>query len=314
MDSLTGIRVFCTVADLKSFVAAADRLNLSPAMVSKHVMRLEDRLGSRLLNRSTRRVSLTETGVSYFTQAKQILEALDEAEAVISNVTVAPRGTLKVTAPVWIANRRFGRLLAEYHEQYPQVCFDFDLTGRIVNLVEEGFDLALRATAHPERLDLGLIARPVTDVVFHLVASPAYLNRAGRPTKLSDLNGHALLILNTARLVNAFKFEGPDGPESVKFNVVMESSNETLLHQAALEGLGMTFMPQLMAETDLMSGDLEDVLPGSAQIVAKLYAVYPSRKYLSAKVRTFIDLVAKRASQAVRQRAPSDTAPSVTIS
>ena len=302
MDTLTGIRVFCMVAELRSFVAAAERLNLSPAMVSKYVMRLEDRLGSRLLNRSTRRVSLTEAGSSYFGQARQILEALDEAEGVISNVTAAPRGTLKVTAPVWLANRRFGGLLAEYHDQFPQVCFDFDLSGRIVNLVEEGFDLAFRATAHPERLDPGLIARPVIDVVFHLVASPAYLKRTGRPKQLTDLNGHALLVFNGARIGGTFKFERPEGPEVVKFNVVMESSNETLLHQAALEGLGMTFLPQLMVESDLQSGDLEDVLPESAQIMAKLYAVYPSRKYLTAKVRTFIDLVTKRASQATRER------------
>jgi DNA-binding transcriptional LysR family regulator len=271
-------------------------------MVSKYVMRLEDRLGSRLLNRSTRRVSLTETGASYFTQARQILEALDEAEGVISNITVAPRGTLKVTAPVWLASRRLGELLAEYHEEYPQVSFDFDLSGRIVNLVEEGFDLALRTTTDPESLDPGLIARPIIDILFHLVASPAYLNRAGRPTRLTDLNGHALLVFNGVRFGSAFKFARPDGAETVKFNVVMESSNESLLHQAAIEGLGMTFLPHLMVEADLQSGELEEVLPESAQIVAKLYAVYPSRKYLSAKVRTFIDLLTKRASQAVRER------------
>ena len=306
MDTLTGIRVFCAVAELKSFVAAADRLNLSPAMVSKYVMRLEDRLGSRLLNRSTRRVSLTETGSSYFIQAKQVLEALDEAEGVISNVTAAPRGTLKVTAPAWVANRRFASLLVEYHEQYPEVCFEFELTDRVLNLVEDGFDLALRATAIPERLDAGLIARPVTDIAFHLVAAPAYLERAGRPTKLSDLNGHALLVFNGAPFSGGFKFDGSSGTESVKFKVVMESANESLLHQAAIEGLGMAFLPGLLVEADLQAGELEFVLPQSTRIVAKLYAVYPSRKYLSAKVRTFIDHIVKAAQSARGRPAPSE--------
>jgi DNA-binding transcriptional LysR family regulator len=300
MDALTGIRVFCTVAEFKSFVAAADRLNLSPAMVSKHVMRLEDRLGSRLLNRSTRRVSLTEIGSTYYSQAKQILEGLDEVEAVVSNVTVVPRGSLRVSAPMWVASRAFASFLAEYHAQYPQVCFDFDLTGRVVNLVEEGFDLALRTTAQPERLDPGLIARQLIDVVFHLVAAPAYLEQAGRPARLADLNGHSFLMLNGVKPRSAFKFEGPSGAELVKFNNVMESNNESLLHQAALAGLGMTFLPRLMVEADLREGALENVLPESARVRAQLYAVYPSRKYLSAKVRTFIDLLVRRVEIDVR--------------
>ena len=304
MDTLTGIRVFCTVAELRSFVAAADRLDLSPAMVSKYVARLEDRLGSRLLNRSTRRVSLTESGVSYFTQAKQILDSLDEADASVSNITVVPRGTLKVTAPAWIANRRFASLLAEYHEQYPEVSFEFELTNRVVNLVEEGFDLALRATAHPERLDAGLIARQVTDIPFHLVAAPAYLDRAGRPAKLGDLNGHAVLVPNGAAFGSGFKFEGPEGSESVKFKIVLETGDEALLHQAAIEGLGMTFLPHQFVENDLQRGALEDVIPEFARIVAKLYAVYPSRKYLSAKVRTFIDYITKVAARNREERRP----------
>ena len=301
MDTLTSLRVFCTVAELKSFTAAASRLNLSPAMTSKHVMHLENRLGSRLLNRSSRSVSLTETGALYLNQARQMLDGLDEVEAAVSNVSVVPRGTLRVSAPVFVANRHFARLLAEFRERFPDVCFDFDLGGRMVNMVDEAFDLALRAST-PDRLDPNLIARPLVDVQFQLVASPAYLERAGRPNKLSDLNGHALLMYSGAKLSSTITFDGSDAKETVKFRTVLESANESLLHFAALEGMGMTFLPQLMVESEIDEGQLEIVLPGTAQFLATLYAVYPSRKFLSAKVRTFIDFLAAKIRQMERER------------
>jgi DNA-binding transcriptional LysR family regulator len=301
MDTLTSIRVFCTVSELKSFSAAASRLGLSPAMTSKHVMHLENRLGARLLNRTSRHVSLTETGTLYFNQAKQTLDGLDEVEAAVSNVSVIPRGTLRVSAPVFIANQGFARMLAEFQQRYPDVCFDFDLSGRVVNMVDEGFDLALRAS-RADRLDQGLIARPLLDVQFQLVAAPAYLERAGRPKKLSDLNGHALLMYNGAKLGSTIAFDGPDGKETVKFRTVLESGNESLLHFAAMEGMGMTFLPQLMVESEMAEGELENVLPGTAQFLATMYAVYPSRKFLSAKVRAFIDFLTMKIDQVRREK------------
>ncbi len=151
MDSLVSMRVFCLVSELKSFAAAAERLRISPAMASKHVMQLEKRLGTRLLNRTSRRVSLSESGTLYFEQARQMLDSLDEVEAAVSRATVVPRGTLRLTVPVWMANPMFARILADYQAQYPEVRLDVDLSGRLANLGEEGFDLALRATgsAHP---------------------------------------------------------------------------------------------------------------------------------------------------------------------
>jgi DNA-binding transcriptional LysR family regulator len=293
MDTLTSLRVFCMVAELKSFTAAAERLGLSPAMASKHVMHLENRLGTRLLNRTSRHVSVTETGMLYFSQARQTLDGLDEVEAAVSNVTVTPRGTLKLSAPVWIANTLVARMFAEYHQRYPEVCLDMDFSGRIVNLVDEGFDLALRATA-PERLDPGLIARPLTKIVFHAVGSPAYLVRTGRPAKLTDLNGHSLLLYSGVNSNGSLAFDGPEGRETVKFRTVMQSENETMLHLAALEGMGLVFLPALMIQPDIAEGRLEMVLPDTLNFSATLYAVYPSRKYLSAKVRTFIDFLSSR--------------------
>lgn len=293
MDTLTSLRVFCAVAELKSFTAAAERLGLSPAMASKHVVHLETRLGTRLFNRTSRHVSTTETGLLYFNQARQMLDGLDEVEDAISNVTVTPRGTLKLSAPVWLANSPIARMIADYHQRYPEVCLDMDFSGRIVNLVDEGFDLALRATA-PEKLDPGLIARPLTQVVFQLVGSPAYLARTGRPTALADLNGHSLLLYSGMNASGSLTVDGPDHQETLKFRPVMRSENETMLRLAALEGMGLVFLPALMIQPDIAEGRLETVLPDRVKFSTTLHAVYPSRKYLSAKVRTFIDFFSSR--------------------
>ncbi|EIG60716.1 DNA-binding transcriptional LysR family regulator [Bradyrhizobium sp. JR4.1] len=288
MDSLVSMRVFCLVAELKSFATAAQRLRISPAMASKHVMQLEKRLGTRLLNRTSRRVSLSESGALYFEQARQMLDSLDEVEAAVSKATVVPRGTLRLTAPVWMANALFAGILAGYQSRYPEVRLDVDLSGRMVNLVEEGFDLALRATAAP---DEALIARPITKVAFLMVGAPAYLDRAGRPTKLADLAGQAMLHY-ALYPGESFSFEGEHGTETVKLNPVLRSGNETLLHMAALEGMGLAFLPKWLVAEDITAGRLEHVMPGQVLFEGKLFAVYPSRKYLSAKVRTFIDFVA----------------------
>lgn len=288
MDALISMRVFCLVAELKSFAAAAQRLRMSPAMASKHVMQLEKRLGTRLLNRTSRRVSLSESGALYFEQVRQMLDSLDEVEAAVSKATVVPRGTLRLTAPVWMANAIFAGVLADYQTCYPDVRLDVDLSGRLVNLVEEGFDLALRATGAP---DEALIARPITNVPFYLVAAPAYLKRAGRPASFADLAGRALLHY-ALYPGESFSFQGEHGPETIKLDPVLRSGNETLLHMAALEGMGLAFLPKWLVAEDIASGRLEHLMSQHVVFDGKLFAVYPSRKYLSAKVRTFIDFIA----------------------
>jgi len=288
MDTLLSLKVFCLVAELKSFSAAAERLGLSPAMASKHVMHLERRLATRLLNRTSRHVSLSEAGALYFEQVRPMLETLEEAEAIVGKAALTPRGTLKLSGPVWLANPVFARLLADYQARYPQVRFDIDLSGRMVNLVDEGFDLALRATRDPAE---GLIARRLADVAFYLVASPAYFRRAGRPASVGELNGHALLAYTVLPLGPGFATLGASGSRKIKFAPVMQSANETLLHMAALEGMGMTLLPKWLVEADLAAGRLEMVLSDRAAFQVPFYGVYPSRKYLSAKVRTFLDFI-----------------------
>jgi len=287
MDSLVSMRVFCLVAELKSFATAAQRLRISPAMASKHVMQLEQRLGTRLLNRTSRRVSLSESGALYFEQARQMLDALDEVEAAVSNATVVPHGTLRLTAPVWMANTIFAGVLADYQARYPDVRLDVDLSGRLVNLVEEGFDLALRATGAP---DEALIARPITNVPFYMVAAPAHLDRVGRPARPADLAGQALLHY-ALYPGESFSLNRNGTVETIKLNPVLRSGNETLLHMAALEGMGFAFLPKWLVAEDIAAGRLVHILPDDVVFEGRLFAVYPSRKYLSAKVRTFIDFI-----------------------
>jgi DNA-binding transcriptional LysR family regulator len=290
MDTLLSLRVFCTVAELKSFTAAAERLGLSAAMASKHVMHLEGRLVTRLLNRTSRHVSLTEAGALYFEQARQMLEGLDEVEAAVSRTAVTPRGRLRLSAPVWMANPVFAGLLADYRARYPEVALEVDLSGRHVNLVDEGFDLALRATAAPEP---GLIARTVAEVTFHLVAAPGFLDRSGRPESVEALEGRPYLAYSLAHADGVVPVGGLEGRRTVRFDPVMLSGNETLLHLAALQGMGFGLLPKWLIEDDLAAGRLELVLPNEVVLSGRLFAVYPSRKYLSAKVRTFVDFIAR---------------------
>ncbi|MGH3026569.1 MAG: LysR family transcriptional regulator, partial [Gaiellaceae bacterium] len=181
MDTLTGIKVFLQVVESGSFVAAADRLDVSTAMVSKHVMSIEQRLGVRLLNRNSRTLSLTEPGRIYFERCKVILDDLEETELELGTLGSTARGTLRVTCPSWFAGRRLARLLAEYRARFPEIVVDVSFEDRFVDLVEDGYDLALRVTPGLESLPAGLIARPVRSLPFLVAASREYLTRVGAP-------------------------------------------------------------------------------------------------------------------------------------
>jgi DNA-binding transcriptional LysR family regulator len=290
MDTLVSIRVFCTVAELKSFTAAAERLGVSPAMASKHVMSLEERLSARLLNRTSRHVSLTETGALYFEQARQMVDGLEELEAAVGQSVVAPKGRLRLSAPVWMANPLFASLLADFRARHPDVTLEIDLSGRLVNLVEEGFDLALRVTASP---DPGLIARTIADAPFYFVASRKLLDRRGHPSSPDDLQGAPLLAYSFVHADGVVTAGTGQERKTIKFTPVLQSGNETLMHYACLEGMGFTFLPKWLVSDDIAAGRLERVLPEKMCFAGKLLAVYPTRKYLSAKVRSFLDFIAR---------------------
>jgi len=288
MDSLLSLRVFAAVAEAKSFAAVADRMDISAAMTSKHIQHLEAEVGARLLNRTSRSVSLTEAGAIYLAAVRPLLEGLDEAGARLAQSAIDPRGTLKVSLPVWLAEPGFVRVLAAYRARYPEVIFDLDFSGRQVNLVEDGYDLALRVSP---ALDEGLIARRLIDITFRMVATPALLDRIGRPARIEDLTGAPFLAYSPVTTGGRVRLGlGPNAPE-VRMTPVMQSANETVLFQAALEGMGIAIMPHMVCRRHLAEARLERVLPDLPAPTVALSAIYPARSYLPAKTRSFLDFL-----------------------
>lgn len=291
MDTLTSMKVFTAVVEAGTYAAAARQMGLSKAMASKHVMHLEQRLNARLLNRNSRHLSLTESGRLYYERCQTLLEELEEMDAIVSRSAVTPSGTIRLTAPIWLANTRFTSLLAAYRRQYPEVTFDLDISGRFTDIVEEGFDLALRAS---NDLSPNLIARPLTLLSFTLVGAPDYLNERGRPTRPEALSEHDALTYSLVKQSDQWSLDGPDGTVKAKLKPVLASNNENLLLAAAQAGMGLALLPREMARLDLESGRLEQVLPAYSPTPGQLYAVYTSRRLLSSKVRTFIDFLAEQ--------------------
>ncbi|MFK8080089.1 MAG: LysR family transcriptional regulator [Granulosicoccus sp.] len=289
MDTLLSLRVFAAVAEHKSFAFVSERMGLSPAMTSKHVQHIEARVGARLLNRNSRNVSLTEAGARYLATVRPLLEGLEEAESQLSEATLAATGTLKVSMPVWMANPVFARIFAAFHAENPDVVLDLDLSGRKINLVEEGLDLALRVA---RSLDEGLIARTLAQVRFPLVASPAFLKRHGRPDSAEDLTGAPFLVYSQMVTGGRIRFGEGNAAMDISVSPILQSGNETLIHFCAREGMGFAFLPHWLASDDFSSGLLEPVLPDSPWPNVPLYAIYPDRSYLPAKVRSFLDFLA----------------------
>lgn len=289
MDSLLSLRVFAAVADARNFSVVAERLGLSAAMTSKHVQHIETQVGARLLNRTSRKVSLTEAGTIYLAAVRPLLEGLDEVGARLAQSTIDPRGTLKISLPVWLAEPGFVRMLAAFQARHPAVTFDLDLSGRQVNLVEDGYDLALRVSP---ALDEGLIARRLTEISFLLVASPHLLDRIGRPRQIGDLTGAPFLAYSPVSVGGRVRLGlGPNAPET-RMHPVLQSANETVLFQAALEGMGVAIMPHLAARPYLAEGRLERLLPELSPPTVGLAAIYPERSYLPAKTRSLLDFLA----------------------
>lgn len=287
MNLLQSMRVFCTVAELRSFTGAADRLNIAHSAVSKHVAMLERRLSARLLNRTSRHVSLTEAGQNYLEQARRVLDSVEEIEAGIRNTAAKPSGTLRISAPPWLANADFVKLLADYRRACPEVTLDIAL-----DLVELGtsddyrdLDIALRVTNFP---DDGMIAHHLATFTFRLVATSAFLDTKGRPRSPDDVNGWPLLHYSAYSRDASVAFRSG---HNVTFRPIMRSTSTEIIYQAVHNGMGPAFMPSAMIERDVAEGRLEYVLPVETASPIKLYALCPRRPYMSAKVRTFLDFL-----------------------
>lgn len=287
MDTLVSLRVFAEIVTAGSFVAAAERLSLSPPMVSKHLAHLEGELGVRLLNRTSRRISLTEAGALYFEQCKQALDTLQMAAVAIGRSVEVPRGVLKVTAPVWFANERVVGMVSAYCARYPEVLLDMRFSNRKVDLVAEGYDLALRVTRDPSP---HLIARPVCDIAFYLVAAPGYFGTRPVPRTVAEL-ADSEVILPSYLETDALSFEGPRGQSMVRLRTALKSDDSTFTLLAVRAGMALASLPEWLVEDDLRTGRLIQVLPEHHKPRQRLHAAYVSRKYLTPKVRSFIDFL-----------------------
>lgn len=288
MDIVTGMKIFTAVVDNGSFAAAAGRLGMSRATASKTVAGLEEHLGARLLNRTTRRLSLTEEGMAFYERSVQILVDIWEAEQIAGRTATEPRGTLKVTMPLAYGLHRLGSVIAEYAERYPQVTLNLSLSDRKVDLVEEGYDVAVRIGRLPES---GLIARKLGIVHSVVVGAPDYFRRYGKPKVPADLADHACLGYSLTNMGDEWRLQGPDGIVSVRSTGSIKADNGDILRLAAVAGSGLIFQPWFIVEEDVCAGRLERVLENYTSEELGIYAVYPSRRYLSAKVRTFIDFM-----------------------
>ena len=288
MDTLTGIKVFLQVVESGSFVAAADRLDVSTAMVSKHVMNAEQRLGVRLLNRNSRTLSLTEPGRIYFERCKVILDDLEEAELELGSLGSTPRGTLRVTCPSWFASQRLARLLVEYRARFPDIVVDVSFEDRFIDLVEDGYDLALRVTPRLESLPAGLIARPVRALPFLVAASRDYIKRNGAPASPQDLANHDCIAVAN---MDSWVFTGPKGRTEVPARIVQRFRSMAGVPHAVAAGSGLAPLPQTLFEEPAFKDVLVPVLPDFPLSHTTLYLVYISRKYVPLKIRSFIDFV-----------------------
>lgn len=291
MLSLDALQVFVRIAETGGFSAAARDLGLSKSAASKKLAALEDRLGARLFNRTTRRLSLTEAGADFLERAQRILAELEEAERVAGRLTDEPRGTLRVNAPMSFGVRHVAPALADFMTRYPDLTVTLDLDDRRVSLVDEGYDVAVRIADLP---DSSLVARKLAPARRVVCASPAYWAGHGVPFHPRDLARHNCLIYAYLPAQNDWRFRGPGGPVSVRVAGNLKANNGDVLREAALAGLGVCLAPTFLVGDDLRSGRLLAALDAFADDSLAIYAVYPHRRHLSAKVRAFVDFLAGR--------------------
>ncbi len=286
MSDFTDMEIFARVVSAGSMSAAGREMGLSPAVISKRLKRLEERLGTRLLQRTTRQIALTEAGAGYYERVVAILSSVEEAEAFVAGRSAVARGLLKVSAPTAFGRRHVAPHLGRFLSQNSDITLNLNLSDAFVDIVGEGYDVAVRIAALD---DTSLVARRLAPNHRVLVATPAYLARHGTPTTIMDLSQHNCL---TASPQDSWRLDGPDGPTSVKVQGNIQTNSSDVVREAVLAGIGIGLRSTWDVGTDIDSGRLSVVLPqwtGSGRV--GIYAVYPSRRFLPQKVRVFIDFL-----------------------
>lgn len=289
MDRFLEMQTFGAVVDAGSFVKAADALGMSKAAVSRHVGDLEARLGVRLLQRTTRRLSLTGEGQVFHARSKELLAGLDEAEAEITSRSGAASGRLRINAPVTFGIRHLAPLWGVFRARYPQVTLDVTLADRVVDLVEEGYDLAIRIATLPSST---LISKRLATTRMVLCASPDYLKARGAPRQPAELAAHAVISYSYWSTGDEWHFDGPQGHVSVKTRPCMHTNSGDTCRAAALAHQGVILQPTFLVGDDLAAGTLVELMPEFRSLELGIYAIYPTRKHVSPKVRALVDFLA----------------------
>jgi DNA-binding transcriptional LysR family regulator len=289
MDRLTALQVFRHVAELNSFAEAGRRLGLSASAITKNVAELEASLGMRLINRTTRRMALTEEGRIYLQYVTQGLDALARADQILSPTRTAPAGTLRVSAPMTVTLTRLSTEIPAFLTRYPDLKLDLHLDDRRVDIVREGFDLAIRASDNLE--DSSLVARKL-DVMRHvLCAAPSYFERHGKPRTPSDLKMHNCIRFSLSGHADTWEFRKDGRIERIAIDGRYSVSSSLAVRDALREGFGVSLIPYSYIEGDLKLGRLQSMLDDWKTVETTLYAVYPARQHLAPKIRVFLDFL-----------------------
>lgn len=283
--------VFVTAVDAGNFSAAARVLGLTPSAVSKQISRLESRLGARLLNRSTRRTSLTDVGRDFYDRSRTILAEIDEAERAVGHASDEPRGTLRVTASISFGQRQIVPLVPEFVSRFPDIRVDMVFSDRVIDMVDEGIDVAVRVSAPA---DSALIARQLVPDRRVVCAAPAYLAAHGTPTTPEELTAHNALIYSTV-YSDTWRFGGPSGTTAVRVSSNFAANSGEAIRDLALRGAGIARLATFLVGPDIKSGRLVELLPGWRDPQENIiHAVYPSRRLVPPSTRVFVDFLVEK--------------------
>jgi len=292
MDRFKEMETFIAVVDVGSFIGAAKKLHISKSVASKIIQNLESRLGGRLLYRTTRQLSLTETGQAYYLRCQQILEEINEAEAAVRMDREKVFGVLRISAPLTFGTMHLSRYWGEFLERYPQIKLDINLVDRQVDLVGEGYDLAIRIA--PQQEDSSLVSRKLASSRMVICAAPHYLETHGTPQTPSDISRHQFIGYSYLPTGDILTFKSQNPVAEVKTHPRLKVNNGDTCREAALSGLGITIQPSFIVGDDLLSGKLVEILPDWPTEERGIYAVYPTRQHLSGKVRALLDYLAEK--------------------
>ena len=291
VENLTGMVIFARVVAAKSFSGAAVQLGLSKSAVSKQIGQLEDRLGARLLNRTTRRLALTETGRVFYEHCVRVLAEVEEAEQAVFSLNDRPRGLLRVSLPMSFGLLHVAPAIPDFLRQAPDLRVELTFNDRVVDLIEEGHDLAVRIAALP---DSSLVARRLAPNRMVVCGAPDYLARHGVPVMPADLKQHNCLLYTYAPVPEEWRFPGPTGDIVVPVGGTLRTNNADALRLAALAGVGLILIPSFMVGEDLQAGRLQALLCDHVVQASSVYAVYPTKRHLTPKVRAFLDFLTER--------------------